>query len=132
MVADVIPSMPQLEPASCRYPAPYRTQIARGKPLVPHDREALGESLAGSLETMVLINDLDATWRARFSGFRRRAGHGACEASPSPGNRQETHLMITPKQRRQKELAVVEAIGREHFQTGVRMMYACRYGDALV
>lgn len=40
--------------------------------------------------------------------------------------------MITPKQRRQKQLAVVEAIGREHFQTGVRMMYACRYGDALV
>jgi protein O-GlcNAc transferase len=39
--------------------------------------------------------------------------------------------MITPKQRRQKQLAVVEAIGREHFQTGVRMMYACRYGDAL-
>jgi Flp pilus assembly protein TadD len=26
---------------------------------------------------------------------------------------------------------VVGAIGREHFLTGVRMMYACRYGDAL-
>ena len=40
--------------------------------------------------------------------------------------------MISPKQRRQKQLAVVGAIGREHFLTGVRMMYACRYGDALV
>jgi len=38
----------------------------------------------------------------------------------------------TPKQRRQKQLAVVGAIGREHFLTGVRMLYACRYGDALV
>jgi tetratricopeptide (TPR) repeat protein len=40
--------------------------------------------------------------------------------------------MATPKQRRQKQLAVVGAIGREHFLTGVRMLYACRYGDALV
>jgi Flp pilus assembly protein TadD len=40
--------------------------------------------------------------------------------------------MATPKQRRQKQLAVVGAIGREHFLTGVRMMYACRYADALV
>ena len=39
--------------------------------------------------------------------------------------------MITPKQRRQKQLAVVGAIGREHFLTGVRMLYACRYSDAL-
>jgi tetratricopeptide (TPR) repeat protein len=39
--------------------------------------------------------------------------------------------VITPKQRRQKQLAVVGAIGREHFLTGVRLMYACRYGDAL-
>jgi Flp pilus assembly protein TadD len=39
--------------------------------------------------------------------------------------------MSTAKQRRQKQLAVVGAIGREHFLTGVRMMYACRYGDAL-
>jgi len=40
--------------------------------------------------------------------------------------------MATAKQRRQKQLAVVGAIGREHFLTGVRMMYACRYSDALV
>ena len=40
--------------------------------------------------------------------------------------------MITPKQQRQNRLDVVQPIGREHFQTGVRMMYACRYGDALV
>lgn len=39
--------------------------------------------------------------------------------------------MSTLKDRRQKQLAVVGAIGREHFQTGVRMLYACRFGDAL-
>ena len=39
--------------------------------------------------------------------------------------------MSSIKERRQKQLAVVGAIGREHFLTGVRMMYACRYGDAL-
>jgi tetratricopeptide (TPR) repeat protein len=39
--------------------------------------------------------------------------------------------MISPKQRRQKQLAVVSAIGQEHFMTGVRMLYACRYQDAL-
>jgi len=39
--------------------------------------------------------------------------------------------MSNLKDRRQKQLAVVGAIGREHFQTGVRMLYACRYGDAL-
>lgn len=39
--------------------------------------------------------------------------------------------MVTPKQRRQKQLAVVGAIGHEHFMTGVRMLYACRYQDAL-
>lgn len=39
--------------------------------------------------------------------------------------------MATSKQHRQRQLAVVGAIGREHFLTGVRMMYACRYGDAL-
>ena len=40
--------------------------------------------------------------------------------------------MGTLKQRRQKQLAVVGAIGHEHFMTGVRMLYACRYYDALV
>ena len=39
--------------------------------------------------------------------------------------------MATPRERRQKRLAVTEAIGQEHFQTGLRMLYACRYGDAL-
>lgn len=39
--------------------------------------------------------------------------------------------MPSSKERRQKQLAVVGAIGREHFLTGVRMMYACRFGDAL-
>jgi len=39
--------------------------------------------------------------------------------------------MSTFKDRRQKQLAVVGAIGREHFQTGVRMLYANRFGDAL-
>jgi hypothetical protein len=39
--------------------------------------------------------------------------------------------MSNLKDRRERQLAVVGAIGREHFQTGVRMLYACRYGDAL-
>jgi len=39
--------------------------------------------------------------------------------------------MSTAKERRQKQLAVVGAIGHEHFMTGVRMLYACRYNDAL-
>jgi tetratricopeptide (TPR) repeat protein len=39
--------------------------------------------------------------------------------------------MSNLKDRRAKQLAVVGAIGREHFQTGVRMLYACRFGDAL-
>jgi tetratricopeptide (TPR) repeat protein len=39
--------------------------------------------------------------------------------------------MATAKERRQKQLAVVGAIGHEHFMTGVRMLYACRYQNAL-
>jgi len=39
--------------------------------------------------------------------------------------------MSSQKERRQKQLAVVGAIGHEHFMTGVRMLYACRYQDAL-
>ena len=39
--------------------------------------------------------------------------------------------MPSSKEHRQKQQAVVGAIGREHFLTGVRMMYACRFGDAL-
>jgi len=39
--------------------------------------------------------------------------------------------MATAKERRQKQVAVVAAIGHEHFMTGVRMLYACRYQDAL-
>jgi tetratricopeptide (TPR) repeat protein len=39
--------------------------------------------------------------------------------------------MASAKERRQKQLAVVGAIGHEHFMTGVRMLYACRYQDAL-
>lgn len=39
--------------------------------------------------------------------------------------------MATARERRQKQLAVTGAIGQEHFQTGLRMLYACRYGDAL-
>jgi len=40
-------------------------------------------------------------------------------------------MSSTAKDRRQKQLAVVGAIGHEHFMTGVRMLYACRYQDAL-
>ena len=39
--------------------------------------------------------------------------------------------MSTPRQRRQHQLAVTGAIGHEHFMTGVRMLYACRYRDAV-
>lgn len=40
-------------------------------------------------------------------------------------------MMSSARQRRQKQLAQVGAIGHEHFMTGVRMLYACRYLDAL-
>lgn len=40
-------------------------------------------------------------------------------------------MSSTAKERRQKQIAVVGAIGHEHFMTGVRMLYACRYQDAL-
>jgi tetratricopeptide (TPR) repeat protein len=39
--------------------------------------------------------------------------------------------VATTRERRQKQLAVTGAIGQEHFMTGLRMLYACRYGDAL-
>lgn len=39
--------------------------------------------------------------------------------------------MSTARQRRQHQLAVTGAIGHEHFLAGVRMLYACRYRDAL-
>src|SRR5690348_3706181 len=48
-----------------------------------------------------------------------------------PDARQGGTPMTTAKERRQKQLAVVGAIGHEHFMTGVRMLYACRYNDAL-
>src|SRR5690349_1002970 len=58
--------------------------------------------------------------------------HADCERFRPHDRHSPGADMISPKQRRQKQLAVVGAIGREHFLTGVRMMYACRYGDALV
>ncbi|HET9952292.1 MAG TPA: tetratricopeptide repeat protein [Candidatus Eisenbacteria bacterium] len=39
--------------------------------------------------------------------------------------------MISPRQRRQRQIAVVGAMGHEEFLSGVRMLYACRYQDAL-
>ena len=39
--------------------------------------------------------------------------------------------MITPRQRRQRQVAAVGAMGHEEFLSGVRMLYACRYQDAL-
>jgi len=39
--------------------------------------------------------------------------------------------MITPRQRRQRQVAVVGAMGHDQFLAGVRMLYACRYQDAL-
>jgi len=37
----------------------------------------------------------------------------------------------TPRQRRQHQMAVTGAIGHEHFMAGLRMLYACRYRDAV-
>jgi len=39
--------------------------------------------------------------------------------------------MSTARDRRQHQIAVTGAIGHEHFMTGVRMLYACRYRDAV-
>ena len=39
--------------------------------------------------------------------------------------------MSTARDRRQRQIAVTGAIGHEHFMTGVRMLYACRYRDAV-
>ncbi len=39
--------------------------------------------------------------------------------------------MISPRQRRQRQIAVVGAMGHDQFMAGVRMLYACRYQDAL-
>jgi tetratricopeptide (TPR) repeat protein len=41
------------------------------------------------------------------------------------------YAMITPRQRRQRQIAVVGAMGHDQFLSGVRMLYACRYQDAL-
>lgn len=40
--------------------------------------------------------------------------------------------MASPRERRQRQVAVVGALGHEQFMAGVRMLYACRYHDALV
>lgn len=39
--------------------------------------------------------------------------------------------MSTLRQRRQRQIAVMGAMGHDHFLSGVRFMYACRYADAL-
>jgi len=39
--------------------------------------------------------------------------------------------MISPRQRRQRQVAIVGAMGHDQFMSGVRMLYACRYQDAL-
>jgi tetratricopeptide (TPR) repeat protein len=39
--------------------------------------------------------------------------------------------MISPRQRRMRQVAVVGAMGHDQFMAGVRMLYACRYQDAL-
>lgn len=39
--------------------------------------------------------------------------------------------MPSARQRRQHQIAVTGAIGHEHFLTGIRLLYACRYRDAL-
>jgi len=39
--------------------------------------------------------------------------------------------MSTARDKRQRQIAVTGAIGHEHFMAGVRMLYACRYRDAV-
>ena len=39
--------------------------------------------------------------------------------------------MASARQKRQHQIAVTGAIGHEHFMAGIRMLYACRYRDAL-
>ena len=39
--------------------------------------------------------------------------------------------MASPRERRQRQIAVVGAMGHDQFMSGVRMLYACRYQDAL-
>ncbi|MEK7348982.1 MAG: tetratricopeptide repeat protein [Candidatus Eisenbacteria bacterium] len=39
--------------------------------------------------------------------------------------------MASPRERRQRQIAVVGAMGHDEFMSGVRMLYACRYQDAL-
>src|SRR5688572_21935986 len=58
------------------------------------------ERPAGPLETAVLINDLDATWRAVFSEFRhpRRAWglRGESEPRKPPGDPPHDHAQAAP------------------------------------
>jgi Flp pilus assembly protein TadD len=51
-------------------------------------------------------------------------------AGPDQGPK-GVETVATARERRQKQIAVTGAIGHEHFMTGIRMLYACRYGDAL-
>jgi hypothetical protein len=37
----------------------------------------------------------------------------------------------TARQKRQHQVAVSGVVGHEHFMAGVRMLYACRYRDAV-
>ncbi len=39
--------------------------------------------------------------------------------------------MASLRERRQRQIAVVGAMGHDQFMSGVRMLYACRYQDAL-
>jgi len=39
--------------------------------------------------------------------------------------------MASQRERRQRQIAVVGAMGHDQFMSGVRMLYACRYQDAL-
>src|SRR5882762_5439260 len=60
---------------------------------------------------------------------RRHPRHTAC-LIPGGGHRRDLEVS-TARQKRQHQLAVTGAIGHEHFMAGVRMLYACRYRDAL-
>src|SRR3989442_1691571 len=64
--------------------------------------------------------------KGQGSQYARSGRHTACLLSAGGG----TH-MSTARDKRQRQIAVTGAIGHEHFMAGVRMLYACRYRDAV-
>src|SRR5437016_13937582 len=64
--------------------------------------------------------------KGQGSQYARSGRHTACILSAGG----VTH-MSSARDKRQRQIAVTGAIGHEHFMAGVRMLYACRYRDAV-